>query len=107
MAVSPSATFARTAPLAGSLADYHELIDQRRGSLNYNPVVGGQMPLVHQLRTLQASGDRITAIDAAPSGTLNLITDKLAEGWAFSAAVGEAFRRAWEAAREGDPFNAA
>ncbi len=64
----------------------------REPRLRYEATVGAGLPILSTLRGLLATGDVVTRIEGALSGTLGLLAERMAEGVAFSTALEEAIR---------------
>ncbi len=77
-------------PLAGSQKTFNELHKLAEGRLFYETTVGAGLPVIQTLKTLRATGDEITEIQACLSGTLGFIFWQLENGVAFSKAVAQA-----------------
>jgi len=75
-------------PLAGDLETFRRLTGARR--LRHEATVGAGLPWLEMLTHLLDTGDRVTCLEAAVSGTLGFICYRLEQGAAFSAAVAEA-----------------
>lgn len=90
-------------PLTGSFETYRRMADavQRTGArYGYETTFGAGLPLLHALRELLTTGDRIERIEGALSGTLGFLVTRLQEG----RSVGEAIEEAVEAGlTEPDP----
>ena len=56
-------------------------------SYHYETNVGAGLPVIHTIGDLVASGDRITAIEAVLSGTLNYIFNTISKEVHFSDAL--------------------
>ncbi len=78
---------------AGDGVLWHTLrrVASRRGiPLRYETTVGAALPVLRTARELQATGDRLIALDAVLSGTLSYILARVNEGAEFDGAVAEA-----------------
>lgn len=75
-------------PLAGPLAVFRALTAGPR--LRYEATVGAGLPWVEALTHLLDTGDRVSRLEAAVSGTLGYIASQLEAGQPFSAAVRQA-----------------
>lgn len=56
----------------------------------YETNAGAGLPVIDTIRNMVRTGDKLTAVEAVLSGTLNFVCNRLAEGCAYSAAVLEA-----------------
>jgi len=74
-------------PLAGPLAWWDALADERS---RWETTCGAALPVISTLNTLLDSGDDVTRIEGALSGTLGFLCAQLEAGRPFSAAVREA-----------------
>lgn len=77
-------------PLTGSVAMYRQLVANPR--LRYEATVGAGLPVIGTLRSLLDTGDQVTAIEGAFSGTLGYLCGQLQRGVSYSAAVRAAHR---------------
>ncbi len=77
-------------PLTASLATYRQLVASPR--LRYEATVGAGLPVIGTLRSLLDTGDQVTAIEGAFSGTLGYLCSQLQKGASYSAAVRAAHR---------------
>eukprot|EP00040_Diaphanoeca_grandis_P000873 m.16711 g.16711 ORF g.16711 m.16711 type:complete len:974 (+) comp11169_c0_seq1:510-3431(+) len=59
----------------------------RGASIHIDGCVGGSLPLLQTIRSLQRSGDRLTRIELALSSSINSITTSMAKGLSISQAV--------------------
>lgn len=59
-------------------------------SLLHEATVGAGLPVIDTLRKLIEAGDRVTAIEGCPSGTLGFLFGQLRRGQSFSAALRDA-----------------
>jgi len=74
-------------PLAGPLEWWDALADERS---RWETTCGAALPVISTLNTLLDSGDDVTRIEGALSGTLGFLCAQLEAGRPFSAAVREA-----------------
>lgn len=83
------AVFANKAPLAGSLANWRELLVASDGGrrLWREATVGAGLPLFATLRLLAESGDRVERIEATLSGTLGYVLGCMERGDTLRSAV--------------------
>ncbi len=81
-------------PLAGDLAGYRSLVDAA-SELRYEATVGAGLPTVIAVRQLIESGDRITSLEGALSGTLGLVLTAIEDGIPLSEAVRDAHSRGY------------
>ena len=88
-----AAALANKKPLAGPQAWWDRLI--RTGRVGYEATVGAGLPVISTLRMLLDTGDRVTGIEGAFSGTLGFLMSELEAGKPFGAAVREAKGRGW------------
>jgi bifunctional aspartokinase / homoserine dehydrogenase 1 len=80
-------------PLSGPLADYEALLEASRctgAQLEYETTFGAGLPVLHTLKELVQTGDRIELITGAFSGTLGLLCTRLEEGAPLDVALREA-----------------
>lgn len=76
--------------LAEDLERYDELVHGGSGRFLYETTVGAALPVINVLDSLLQTGDEVTAIDAAISGTLGYISTQIQAGVPFSVALAEA-----------------
>ena len=82
-------------PLTGDLAIWHRLTHTAAGTWNlgrsrWETTVGSGLPVVATLHRLVGSGDSVTSVEGALSGTLGYVMTGLQEGKTFSEVVSEA-----------------
>lgn len=77
-------------PLTGPLETYQRLTASPR--LRYEATVGAGLPVIGTLRSLLDTGDQVTAIEGAFSGTLGYLCSQLQKGVSYSTAVRAAHR---------------
>ncbi|MCK4683174.1 homoserine dehydrogenase, partial [Candidatus Bipolaricaulota bacterium] len=75
-------------PLAGPWAEAESLF--AHPLLRYEATVGAGLPIISTLRTLLATGDRITSIEGVLSGTLAYLCTQLMRGTPYSVALAQA-----------------
>ncbi|MEA1870958.1 MAG: homoserine dehydrogenase, partial [Candidatus Bipolaricaulota bacterium] len=75
-------------PLAGPWAEAKPLF--AHPLLRYEATVGAGLPIICTLRTLLATGDRITSIEGVLSGTLAYLCTQLTRGTPYSVALAQA-----------------
>ncbi len=75
-------------PLAGPWAEAESLF--AHPLLCYEATVGAGLPIISTLRTLLATGDRITSIEGVLSGTLAYLCTQLVRGTPYSVALAQA-----------------
>ena len=82
-------------PLSGPLEEYAELrrLAEGGGGLHHGTTVGAGLPMVRTVAELRRSGDLVTGLEGALSGTLTFLFDEVNRGRRFSEAVAEARRR--------------
>ena len=82
-------------PLSGPLEEYRALkcAAEEGGGLHHGTTVGAGLPMVRTVAELTGSGDRVTGIEGALSGTLTFLFDAVNRGRRFSEAVSEARAR--------------
>ena len=76
--------------LAEPIACYDALVSGGSGRFLYETTVGASLPVINVLDGLLHTGDEVTAIDAAISGTLGYLSTQIQAGVPFSAALAEA-----------------
>ena len=84
---------ANKVPLAAEQARVDRLREVGESSgatMLHEATVGAGLPVIDTLRKLLDAGDRVTAIEGCPSGTLGFLFGQLGRGHAFSAALREA-----------------
>ena len=84
---------ANKVPLAAEQARVDRLRDVSRSSnanLLHEATVGAGLPVIDTLRKLIEAGDRVTAIEGCPSGTLGFLFGQLGRGRTFAAALRDA-----------------
>ena len=84
---------ANKVPLAAEQARVDRLRAVGRGSgatILHEATVGAGLPVIDTLRKLIEAGDRVTAIEGCPSGTLGFLFGQLGRGHSFSSALGDA-----------------
>jgi len=81
-------------PLSGPLARWHTMTAReargRGARLYHEATVGAGLPVIATLQDLVRTGDRVTCIEGALSGTLGYLMHRVEQGLALSAAVREA-----------------
>ena len=80
-------------PFGGDLAVYRSIKTGRRsgrGALLHETTVGAALPMIGTISDLVRTGDSVRRIEGALSGTLGFLLTKIADGVAFSVALGEA-----------------
>jgi aspartokinase/homoserine dehydrogenase 1 len=90
-------------PLSGPLSDFEQLLAAARSSgvgLNYETTFGAGLPVLHTLRELVQTGDRLISITGCFSGTLGYLCTRLEQGAELGEAVAAATR---EGLTEPDP----
>ena len=73
--------------LAEDFERYQALVYGGSGRFLYETTVGAALPVINVLDGLLQTGDEVTAIDAAISGTLGYISTEIQAGMPFSAAL--------------------
>ncbi len=73
--------------LAEDFERYEALVYGGRGRFLYETTVGAALPVINVLDSLLQTGDEVTAIDAAISGTLGYISTQIQAGVPFSSAL--------------------
>ncbi|HET6314531.1 MAG TPA: homoserine dehydrogenase [Chloroflexia bacterium] len=73
--------------LAEDIERYDALVHGGSGRFLYETTVGAALPVINVLDSLLRTGDEVTAIDAAISGTLGYISTEIQTGVPFSAAL--------------------
>jgi homoserine dehydrogenase len=73
--------------LAEDIGRYDALVHGGSGRFLYETTVGAALPVINVLDSLLHTGDEVTAIDAAISGTLGYISTQIQAGVPFSAAL--------------------
>ncbi|MDR2943317.1 MAG: bifunctional aspartate kinase/homoserine dehydrogenase I [Treponema sp.] len=94
---------------SGSLDYYRKLTSYSRERgipYLYETTVGAGLPIISTLRDLFLSGDRITRIEAVPSGTLSFIFNNFDGSKPFSALVREAKAKGYTEPDPRDDLNA-
>ena len=84
---------ANKVPLAAAQSRVDRLYAAARESgadLLHEATVGAGLPVIDTLRKLIEAGDRVTAIEGCPSGTLGFLFGRLGAGHAFSSALHQA-----------------
>ena len=84
---------ANKVPLAANQARVDRLRTVARESgadILHEATVGAGLPVIDTLRKLIEAGDRVTAIEGCPSGTLGFVFGQLGRGASFSAALRDA-----------------
>ncbi len=66
-----------------------EAAAEGRASLAYTAGVGGGTPILETIRRLRAAG-AVVSVEGVMNGTANFLLDRLADGWAFDAAIAKA-----------------
>ncbi|NCG19630.1 MAG: aspartate kinase [Rhodobacterales bacterium] len=80
-------------PLAGPFDEYQRLVQARdlsRVRYGYETTFGAGLPVLHTLKELVHTGDKLHAITGCFSGTLGFLCSKLQDGVSLADAVGEA-----------------
>jgi aspartokinase/homoserine dehydrogenase 1 len=93
-----SVVTANKKPLSGPLATWRDLQDAARaaGSVyGFETTFGAGLPVLHTLRDMVATADRLHAVRGCFSGTLGFLCTRLQEGVALADAVGEAASRGY------------
>ena len=82
-------------PLSGPIEEYGALkrVSEGGGGLHHGTTVGAGLPMVRTVAELRRSGDLVTGLEGALSGTLTFLFDEVNRGRRFSEAVSEATRR--------------
>jgi homoserine dehydrogenase len=78
--------------LAEDFERYEALVHGGSGRFIYETTVGAALPVINVLDSLLLTGDEVTAIDAAISGTLGYISTQIQAGVLFSSALLKAQR---------------
>ena len=81
---------ANKVPLAAEQASVdrlHALARHSRATILHEATVGAGLPVIDTLRKLIEAGDRVTAIEGCPSGTLGFLFGELGRGHAFSSTL--------------------
>lgn len=78
-------------PACAPLPDWREL--NAGGRLRYEATVGAGLPVISTLEYLQVTGDRVTSVDGALSGTLGFLFSRMEAGDSFSTALRLAYDR--------------
>ena len=84
---------ANKVPLSGDLATYEALVSARNRSgvrYGYETTVGAGLPVMHTLKELIHTGDRLSSVTGCFSGTLGFLCSRLEEGVGLRDAVAEA-----------------
>lgn len=84
---------ANKVPLSGDYPSYRRLVDARDASgvrYGYETTFGAGLPVLHTLKELVATGDRVRSVEGCFSGTLGFLTSKLDDGVPLADAVEEA-----------------
>jgi homoserine dehydrogenase len=76
--------------LAEPIDLYDALVQGGSGRFLYETTVGAALPVINVLDGLLQTGDEVTAIDAAISGTLGYLSTQIQAGVPFSTALAEA-----------------
>src|SRR5690606_25628735 len=74
------------------LATLEAALTRYGGRLRHEATVGAGLPVVLAVRQLIDTGDRVTRLEGALSGTLGMVLTALDDGVPFSEAVREAMR---------------
>lgn len=80
-------------PLAGDLATYRAMVEARdaaRVRYGYEATFGAGLPVLHALKELVWTGDRVDNVSGCFSGTLGFVCTRLQEGAGLSQAVRDA-----------------
>ncbi|MCA9569867.1 MAG: ACT domain-containing protein, partial [Myxococcales bacterium] len=80
-------------PLTGSMAAYREMVDARDAAgvrYGYETTFGAGLPVLHTLKELVATGDRVRHVEGCLSGTLGFVATELDRGASIGEAVGRA-----------------
>jgi aspartokinase/homoserine dehydrogenase 1 len=80
-------------PLSGSLASYRGLVDAVRrtgATYGYETTFGAGLPVLHTLKELLHTGDRLHSVSGCFSGTLGFVCTRLQEGGDLAEIVEEA-----------------
>lgn len=80
-------------PLTDSWAQWETLT--RDGRTGYEATVGAGLPVISSLRALLDTGDEVTKIEGAFSGTLGFLMSELQDEVPFASAVRDAKARGW------------
>lgn len=80
-------------PLTDAWAQWETLT--RDGRTGYEATVGAGLPVISTLRALLDTGDEVTQIEGAFSGTLGFLMSELQDEVPFAAAVRDAKARGW------------
>lgn len=84
---------ANKVPLTGDMATYARMVQavRRTGArYGYETTFGAGLPVLHALKELLTTGDRIDAVEGALSGTLGFLVTRLQDGYGLAQAVQEA-----------------
>ncbi|EFO80597.1 homoserine dehydrogenase [Oscillochloris trichoides DG-6] len=90
IAAGSRVVLANKKPLSAAWADFVALT--QHGATRYEATAGAGLPVISTLQALLDSGDSITKIEAAMSGTLGYLCSELEAGVALSTAVRAAHR---------------
>ncbi len=84
---------ANKVPIAGAQArvdQLHEIARAGGAEILHEATVGAGLPVIDTLRKLIDAGDRVSAIEGCPSGTLGFVFGQLGRGTSFSTALRDA-----------------
>jgi len=84
---------ANKVPLTGDMQTYNQMVEavRRTGArYGYETTFGAGLPVLHALKELLTTGDRIDAVEGALSGTLGFLVTRLQDGATLAQAVQEA-----------------
>jgi len=93
MAAGVDVVSANKLPFAGSYADFGPLVNsasESPGHVYLETTVGAALPVLHTLRGLVETGDRVVRIEGLLSGTIGFLMQKVRSGHRFSEALREA-----------------
>ena len=93
LALGYSVTLANKRPLSGPWAGAQGFFESPR--VRFEATVGAGLPVINTLRYLVDTGDEVTRIEGALSGTLGYLCSRLEDGEPFSLAVGMAKSRGY------------
>jgi len=84
---------ANKVPLSGELDDYRNMVaarDARGARYEYETTFGAGLPVLHTLKELVHTGDKVESVTGCFSGTLGFVCTRLGEGASLADAVAEA-----------------